>query len=743
MHKTLLRVFLVAALVSPFSVLLPNVAFASLALSPAPCAVVGAPFLNITQNITNDPDSGVHGNWATDAFTEHVSVWLGSNNTTYCANANTTNGTFVTTGPLSPEAGVALSAGITGTFTGGENYTLPFATSSSITGTTATPQTLNLPDSSTAGFSTWVSTVFPSVAVGDGSNSVNTYSLTYITPSNGTWTDADGSVGVGSGGDTGDITGAPVLGTLSAQDFGVVNYDTGLGILKGYTAGFGVTDATLAGATSVVVKLYAAGNVLLQTNTAILPKFNTDITGTQFSSPFDVSGTFNYATDGYWTNVRESQFGQSVPAVKVVATVTLANGKVVTAENDLVTGDPTTIFPPITPVCNVNATASIVSDTTTTDTTDGHAAVAVTPNAAWTSIGGATWVYDAALNANGSSPTGTKVFTRTFNIVGTPSDSSLVIAADNMYTVNVNGHLINTGTSGADLDNFSSVDTWTIPAADLLSGANTITFTVNNAATNPATNAPFGDPNPGGLLYKLTVNNNECVTPTPTGTASISGSKFEDWDGDSSPFETQWEVGLKGWVIYLDTNGNGALDSGEISTTTDKHGAYKFSNLPAGTYTVREVQQVGWTQTYPSTNAANDQYSFTLSAGQKVTKKDFGNFKLGSISGMKFEDKNGNHKKDGNESGLSGWTINLTGPNGYASTTVTDANGNYTFSGLKAGTYKISEVMKSGWKQTDHPGQVKITSAKAAVKKNFGNKMISTGNKTVDKDDGKNIEDDD
>ncbi len=132
---------------------------------------------------------------------------------------------------------------------------------------------------------------------------------------------------------------------LHAEDFGVVNYDTGLGMLKGYTAGFGVTDATLAGATSVVVKLYAAGDQLLQTNTANMVKFNADITGTQFSSPFDVSGNFNYTTDGYWTNMRQAQYGQSIPATKVVATVTLAGGQVVTATNTNLTGDPTTIYP--------------------------------------------------------------------------------------------------------------------------------------------------------------------------------------------------------------------------------------------------------------------------------------------------------------------------------------------------------------------------------------------------------------
>lgn len=141
---------------------------------------------------------------------------------------------------------------------------------------------------------------------------------------------------------------AVLLGTLSAEDFGVVNYDTGLGQLKGYTAGFGLTDATFAGVQSVVVQLYS-GATLLQTNTAT-SKVGTDITGTQISSPFDVSGSFDYVIDGYWNNVREIEYGQSVPATRVVATVTLANGKVVTAENTNLTGDPTTIYPTTPPV---------------------------------------------------------------------------------------------------------------------------------------------------------------------------------------------------------------------------------------------------------------------------------------------------------------------------------------------------------------------------------------------------------
>jgi hypothetical protein len=140
---------------------------------------------------------------------------------------------------------------------------------------------------------------------------------------------------------------AQALASLAAEDFGVVDYDTGLGQLSGYSAGFGLTDATFENAQSVVVKLYA-GDTLLQTNTATA-KVGDEITGSQISSPFDVSGTFDYVTDGYWVNVRETEYGQSVPATKVVATVTLADGQVVTAENTNLTGDPTTIYPEVPP----------------------------------------------------------------------------------------------------------------------------------------------------------------------------------------------------------------------------------------------------------------------------------------------------------------------------------------------------------------------------------------------------------
>lgn len=160
----------------------------------------------------------------------------------------------------------------------------------------------------------------------------------------GTWSDNySGGDRSGTWDTAAGAASAILVGSLAAEDFSVVTYDTTLGTLSGYTAGFGLTNATFAGAKSVVVELFS-GATLLQTNTAIIPKFNADITGTQFSSPFDIKGTFDYATDGYWMNERESEYGQSVPASRVVATVTLENGKMVTAMNTILVGNPETIY---------------------------------------------------------------------------------------------------------------------------------------------------------------------------------------------------------------------------------------------------------------------------------------------------------------------------------------------------------------------------------------------------------------
>src|SRR3972149_4162900 len=66
------------------------------------------------------------------------------------------------------------------------------------------------------------------------------------------------------------------------------------------------------------------------------------------------------------------------------------------------------------------------------------------------------------------------------------------------------------------------------------------------------------------------------------------------------------------------------------------------------------------------------------------------------IQGTVFLDTNGNGVQDGAETGIPGWIVSLND----SQTATTDANGNYLFSGLSAGTYKVSEALVSGFSQT-------------------------------------------
>jgi SdrD B-like domain len=210
----------------------------------------------------------------------------------------------------------------------------------------------------------------------------------------------------------------------------------------------------------------------------------------------------------------------------------------------------------------------------------------------------------------------------------------------------------------------------------------------------------------------------------------IRGTKYEDRDG-SGKLKDSDHHRLAGWTIYLDTNNNAALDSGEPTSVTDSHGNYRFINLVAGTYYVREVLQPGWTQTVPGTGV----YTVILGAG-KIVKKNFGNFKPGAVSGMKFNDLNGNHRKDAGELGLAGWTITLKKlGNGPTATTTTDVNGNYAFTNLAAGSYKLAEVMQPTWRQTLHPNSIVIRSSSNLINKNFGNTQKPKSNDDRDDDD--------
>jgi hypothetical protein len=111
-----------------------------------------------------------------------------------------------------------------------------------------------------------------------------------------------------------------------------------------------------------------------------------------------------------------------------------------------------------------------------------------------------------------------------------------------------------------------------------------------------------------------------------------------------------------------------------------------------------------------------------------------------SISGTKFHDENGNSVWDGGEGVLDDVTINLHGSLDAGGTvdlsTVTDAQGDYLFSGLTPGDYYVLEEVKSWWAAQTYPLTVFHTVADVQwgdniTDLNFGNDTMCVNSEFV------------
>lgn len=106
---------------------------------------------------------------------------------------------------------------------------------------------------------------------------------------------------------------------------------------------------------------------------------------------------------------------------------------------------------------------------------------------------------------------------------------------------------------------------------------------------------------------------------------------------------------------------------------------------------------------------------------------------LGSIEGSKWEDLNANGIWEAGEKALAGWTIYIDSvANGtldpWELSTVTDANGKYSFTNLGPGEYAIREVNQTGWLQTSPstPYALILTVGEKLTDVNFGNYQLPT-----------------
>ncbi len=181
--------------------------------------------------------------------------------------------------------------------------------------------------------------------------------------------------------------------------------------------------------------------------------------------------------------------------------------------------------------------------------------------------------------------------------------------------------------------------------------------------------------------------------------SEIQGMVFADRDDDCR-FDSG-ETAIEGVRVEL-YDADGKLIA---TAATDSGGNYRFTNLPKGTYTVREVQPAGWIHGgQRAGTAGGDDLTPDVIArvpvgwGERLTHYDFCELEPASISGVVLVDGNGDCLRDADEPPIEGVTIELRDANGHlVANTVTDAEGRYTFDNLRPGDYQVFERQPDGF----------------------------------------------
>jgi hypothetical protein len=160
---------------------------------------------------------------------------------------------------------------------------------------------------------------------------------------------------------------------------------------------------------------------------------------------------------------------------------------------------------------------------------------------------------------------------------------------------------------------------------------------------------------------------------------------------------------------------------------------YSLVNSPAGMTINSSTGEIEW----PVTSAQVGTHAIEIQAdhGQGNVTSQIFNLQIldvnpASVSGLKYNDLDGDGIRDAGEPGLAGWTIySDTNQNGRRDSleplAITNSTGAYTFINLMPGTHTFAEQPQTGWNQTAPVGgthTVTLAAGGTATNLNFGNR---------------------
>ena len=135
------------------------------------------------------------------------------------------------------------------------------------------------------------------------------------------------------------------------------------------------------------------------------------------------------------------------------------------------------------------------------------------------------------------------------------------------------------------------------------------------------------------------------------------------------------------------------------------NGSSKSVQVAAGSYTINETLPPGWLlgsiNCDPLSGVVvdliHDRVQLTMSGGTSVTCT-FTDQKPGKVTARVYNDHNHDHKREGSDPWLSGWTIQLyTEPDMLVASQITNSVGEVVFTNLVPTTYTACEVLQANW----------------------------------------------
>ena len=254
----------------------------------------------------------------------------------------------------------------------------------------------------------------------------------------------------------------------------------------------------------------------------------------------------------------------------------------------------------------------------------------------------------------------------------------------------------------------------TIQLVDPGSGTVIATATTDASGNYTFTNAPVGtyqifEMQPAG--YGSSTPNTLAVSIPVAGltgqnfgdtASSLAGSVFNDTNNNGT--QQGGELGIAGQAIELIDTTTGTTIA---TVNTDGSGNYRFDDLRAASYTLREPAQPAGTingitiagssggsatavTTVPSAIA-----NIALPVAADSSGNNFAELMPSSLAGSVYNDVNNNGVRDGGDAGFGSQTITLSGTNDIGQAVsvsiTTDTNGDYVFPSLRPGNYTIAQ----------------------------------------------------